>query len=77
MRTHVPFSVSNPSTSESQNTWSYDFGGGVMFLLPHHLGFRADYRYLKSLQNFTLLNFLASNETKLSFNRASIALVIH
>ncbi len=77
MRTHVPLNLSSPTAAESQNSWSYDIGGGVMFLFPHHLGFRGDYRYFKSLQDFTLLNFLASNSTKLSFNRASIALVIH
>jgi opacity protein-like surface antigen len=77
MRTHVRLSLTNQSSTQSQNSWAYDLGGGVMFLFPHHLGLRGDYRYFNSLQNFVLENFLSSNGTKLSFHRASVALVIH
>lgn len=76
MRTHVPLSLSSPSTGQSENTWAYDIGGGVMFFLPHHLGFRGDYRYFKSLQAVSLLGFEIENP-KLSFSRVSVALVLH
>lgn len=76
MRTHVSLNLSNPSNAESQNSWAYDIGGGVMFLFPHHLGLRGDYRYFKALQDFNLLGFVISSP-KLSFHRASVALVIH
>jgi opacity protein-like surface antigen len=75
MRTHVTLNLS-AGGSESQNALAYDIGGGVMFLFPHHLGFRGDYRYFKSLQDFSLLG-LTITSPKLSFHRASVALVIH
>jgi opacity protein-like surface antigen len=74
MRTHATFSLN--SGSQSQNTFAYDLGGGVMFFLPGHFGFRGDYRYFKSLQDFSLLGFTIANP-RLSFHRASVALVIH
>lgn len=77
MRTHVTLDLSGRTGgNESQNSFAYDLGGGVMFLLPGHLGFRGDYRYFKSLQDFSLLGFDIANP-KLSFHRVSVALVIH
>jgi opacity protein-like surface antigen len=76
MRTHVNLGLNSTSTADSENSWAYDLGGGVMFLFPHHLGLRGDYRYFKALQEFSLLGFNVSSP-KLSFSRVSVALVIH
>lgn len=76
MRTHVNISLNTIGSTESQNSWVYDVGGGVMFLFPYHLGIRGDYRYFRSLQDFSLLGLAISNP-KLSFSRVSAALVIH
>ena len=76
MRTHVPLGLTTPAGTQSDNTWAYDIGGGVMFFFPHHLGFRADYRYFKSLQALSILGFEVENP-KLSFSRVSVALILH
>jgi opacity protein-like surface antigen len=76
LRTHVSLSLNSTSGADSENAWAYDLGGGVMFLFPHHLGMRGDYRYFKSLQDLSLLGFNLSSP-KLSFSRFSVALVIH
>jgi opacity protein-like surface antigen len=76
MRTHVRLSLSGLGDERSENAWAYDIGGGIMFLLPYHLGFRGDYRYFKSLQDFSILGFAISSP-KLSYSRVSVALVIH
>lgn len=76
MRTRVTFGLSDVGSNASQNALAYDLGGGVMIFLPHHLGIRADYRRLKSTSDFTVLG-IDVNNTKLSFSRVSVGLVLH
>jgi opacity protein-like surface antigen len=77
IRSQASVSLTSLISTGSQNTWAYDLGGGVMFLFPHHLGFRGDYRYFKSLEALSILGFDVQNPNKLSFSRVSAALVIH
>lgn len=76
MRTHVSFDLANTSASVSQNALAYDVGGGLMIFLPKHLGLRFDYRRLKSTKDFSVLGIDIEN-TKLSFSRVSVGLIIH
>jgi opacity protein-like surface antigen len=76
MRTHVTFSLSNPGTGGSQNALAYDIGGGVMIFLPHHIGIRGDYRNFRSTKDIDILGVTLTN-TKLSFSRVSVGLVLH
>jgi len=75
MRTHVGFNISS-LTSIDDNLLGYDIGGGVMLLLPHHLGVKGDYRYFRSANAITISG-IALNNKQLTFSRASIALVLH
>jgi opacity protein-like surface antigen len=76
MRTRVSFDFSGTTASASQNALAWDVGGGLMVFLPHHLGLRFDYRRLKSTQDFSLLG-IDINNTKLSFSRVSVGLILH
>lgn len=76
MRTHVTFDLSSFGSGASQNALAYDIGGGVMIFLPHHLGIRGDYRHLKSTKDFSVFG-IDINNTKLSFSRVSVGLVLH
>jgi opacity protein-like surface antigen len=76
MRTHVSFSQASLGADTSQNAFAYDIGGGVMLLFPHHLGLRGDYRHFHSAQDISILGISIAN-TKLSFSRVSVGLVLH
>ena len=75
MRTHVGFSSASLANVDD-NLLGYDIGGGVMVLLPHHLGVKGDFRYLRSAKSLTVSGIVLNN-TQLNFSRASIALVLH
>lgn len=76
MRTKVTFDLPEFGSDASQNALAWDIGGGLMVFLPHHLGIRADYRRFKSTKDFSVLGVDITN-TKLSFSRVSVALVLH
>lgn len=76
MRTRVTFDLESMGSGVSQNALAYDVGGGVMILLPAHLGIRGDYRLFKSTKDFSVLGIDIRN-TKLSFSRVSAGLVLH
>lgn len=76
MRTRVTFAFDSVGDTPSQNALAYDIGGGVMILLPGHLGIRGDYRRFKSTKDFSVLG-IDINNTKLAFSRVSIGLVLH
>jgi hypothetical protein len=74
IKTHVEFTATN-LLETNNNSFGWDFGGGVMVLFGGHVGVRGDIRRFSSFQERTILGFSLSNE-KLSFQRASIGLVL-
>ncbi len=76
MRTKVTFDLDTFGSDASQNALAYDIGGGVMIMLPGHLGLRGDWRRFKSTKDFSVLG-IDINNTKLSFSRLSAGLVLH
>lgn len=76
MRSHTGLSLSGLTAATSDNAFGYDIGGGVMLMLPYHLGVRADVRTLRSLNDVTIAGVALPN-AKLNFSRVSIGLMIH
>jgi opacity protein-like surface antigen len=67
----------NPSAGNlDENQFGYNFGGGVMFLLPAHLGFRGDIRYYRTASDIPILG-LVLKQQPITFTRVTIGLVIH
>jgi opacity protein-like surface antigen len=65
-------------TNFSDSSFAYNLGGGLMVMLPAHLGFRIDYRYMTTASDITLAGqTLLTSGTKLNFSRVVFALVIH
>ncbi len=75
MRTKVEFSLAG-LLSTSNTSLGYNIGGGVIVLLPSHLGVRVDYRNLRSASNITIAGLNLSN-AKLNFSRIAFGLVLH
>jgi opacity protein-like surface antigen len=57
------------------NSFGWDFGGGVIILFGDHIGVRGDLRRFATFQERSILGFDISDE-KLSFQRAAAALVL-
>jgi opacity protein-like surface antigen len=57
------------------NSFGWDFGGGLMIMFGEHIGVRGDIRRLATFGERSFLGIGISNET-LSFQRASAALVL-
>ncbi len=74
-RTHVAFTAAD-ILSFSDSSFGYNFGGGVMILLPAHLGVRGDFRNIRSASDISILGTTISG-TKLSFSRFYVGLVVH
>jgi opacity protein-like surface antigen len=68
--------VGTSADSFSNNGLGYDIGGGLMVLLPHHLGVRGEIRYIRSFSGISILGFDVSGQN-INFTRATIGLVIH
>lgn len=75
LRTRVPLTL-DTLVSTTNTHFGYDIGGGVMLLLPHHLGVRGDYRYVRSAKE-DIIEIFSSSGTRVSFHRVSIGLVLH
>lgn len=75
MRTKVELKLSE-ILSTSDTTFGYNIGGGVIVFLPSHLGFRVDYRHIRSASDITFAGFTVSN-AKLNFSRIAFGLVLH
>ena len=74
IKTHVELTA--PSLLETDNnSFGWNFGGGVMVMFGQHVGVRGDLRRFSSFQERSILGFSLSNE-KLSFQRAAAALVL-
>ena len=75
VRTNVPFTAAGV-LAFSDSTFGYNIGGGVMVLLPAHLGVRGDVRYVRSGSDLSILG-IGLPASKLNFSRVSIGLVLH
>ena len=74
MKTHVDFTTSSLlSTKENGAAW--DAGAGLLVLAGGHVGLRGDVRHFRSFKDFDVLGVPIQN-TKLRYNRASIALFL-
>jgi hypothetical protein len=77
MRSHVGLSLNSlTNINPDDNALGYNIGGGVMLLLPYHLGVRADVRTMRSLNDVKVSGVTIPN-AKLNFSRISIGLLIH
>jgi opacity protein-like surface antigen len=74
VRTRLDLLTSPSLANLTNNGFGYDFGGGVMFLFPHHLGVRGDFRYIRSASDIVGISV---NSTNVNFARLSIGLVLH
>jgi hypothetical protein len=69
--------LKTPTTGNfDANNFGYNFGGGLMVLLPAHLGFRGDIRYFRTLSDISILGISLST-TSINYTRVSVGLVIH
>jgi opacity protein-like surface antigen len=75
LRTRVPLTLDG-LVSTTNTHFGYDVGGGVMLLLPHHLGLRGDYRYVRSV-NSEVIELFSPSAAPVRFHRVSIGLVLH
>jgi opacity protein-like surface antigen len=74
IKTRVEFTV--PSLLElDNNSFGWDFGGGLMVFFGDHIGIRGDLRKFKSFQTDDAIPFLPFGDEKLGFNRAAAAVV--
>ena len=74
IKTHTELTATS-LLETSNNSFGWDFAGGVVVLFGGHVGVRGDIRRFSSFQERTILGFSLSNE-KLSFKRASVGLVL-
>jgi opacity protein-like surface antigen len=75
MKAKAAFTAENIE-SYSDTSFGYDYGAGLIVLLPAHLGIRVDFRRFKSSAGLPALG-IEPPATKLRFSRASIGLVLH
>jgi opacity protein-like surface antigen len=76
VRTRLDLVLTSSSEDFSANNFGYNFGGGVMVLLPAHLGIRGDIRYIRSASDVSILGISLANSA-VNFTRVSVGLVIH
>jgi opacity protein-like surface antigen len=76
VRTRLDLVTTLSSESFTSNNLGYNLGAGVMVLLPHHVGFRGEVRYLRTASDLTIAGIALSNTT-LNFTRLTVGLVIH
>jgi len=73
-------SVEGVGTSNDQNQFGWDVGGGLMVFFGQHVGIRGDVRYFHSFQVFDSLNLpllpgLDLSGRRLDYGRAAAAMV--
>jgi opacity protein-like surface antigen len=59
----------------TNNSFGWDFGGGVMFFFGDHIGVRGELRRFATFEELPVLGFSLNNNEKLGFNRAAAAVV--
>ena len=60
----------------TNNSFGWDFGGGVMFFFGDHVGVRGELRRFSTFEELPVLGFSVNNNEKLGYNRAAAALVL-
>ena len=60
---------------DSQNSFGWDVGGGLMIFVTRHVGFRGDVRYFHAFREIRLLG-LPLGETRFDFGRAAASVVL-
>ena len=73
-KTHVEFDAIG-LLETNNNSFGWDFGGGLMVFFGDHIGVRGDLRRFSTFKERSILGFDISNE-RLGFNRAAAALVL-
>jgi len=71
-------SVESAGTSDDQNKFGWDLGGGLMVFFGGHVGVRGDVRYFHAFQALDFLdlqNLSAFSGSKLDYGRAAAAVV--
>jgi opacity protein-like surface antigen len=74
VRTRLDLLTSATVANLTNNGFGYNFGGGVMVLLPHHLGVRGELRYIRSASDIAGIALSSNN---VNFARLSVGLVLH
>jgi opacity protein-like surface antigen len=74
VKTHVELTTTGLLETDN-NSFGWDFGGGLMIMFGEHIGVRGDIRRFATFGERSFLGVGISNET-LSFQRASAALVL-
>jgi opacity protein-like surface antigen len=77
IRTRLDQTLNPGAGNIDEDQFGYNFGGGVMFLLPHHLGFRGDIRYYRTVSDISVLGISLIEKAAVNFTRVTIGLVIH
>jgi opacity protein-like surface antigen len=72
-KTHAELTTAGLLDSDN-NSFGWDFGGGIMVFFGEHVGVRGDLRRFSTFQERSILGFDISDE-RLSFHRASAAVV--
>ena len=73
-KTHVEF-TSGGLLETNNNSFGWDFGGGLIVMFGDRVGVRGDLRRFSTFQERSILGFDISNE-RLGFNRAAAALML-
>jgi opacity protein-like surface antigen len=60
----------------TNNSFGWDFGGGVMFFFGDHVGVRGELRRFATFEELPVLGFSVGTDEHLSFSRAAAALVL-
>lgn len=76
VRTRLDLLTTVSADNFTSNNFGYNFGGGVMVLLPHHVGIRGELRYLRTASDISIAG-IALSGTAINFARVSVGLVIH
>jgi opacity protein-like surface antigen len=74
IKTRVEFDTAGLLETDN-NSFGWDFGGGLMIMFGEHIGVRGDIRRFATFGERSFLGIGISNET-LSYQRASAALVL-
>jgi hypothetical protein len=63
--------------SQSESTFGYTIGGGLIIYVQKHIGLKGDIRYYHSLQAIDLVGFdIGSDRNKVDFGRAAFGVVL-
>ena len=61
----------------SDTAFGYDYGAGVIVMLPAHLGVRLDYRRFTSGPTIPVIGGIFGDGNDLEFSRVSVGVVLH